>query len=112
MLSGPVGWGIGLGILGWLIGLCLVLFSGAEPRLNTGSNRALLLPLIVACGGGVLGLIIAKVMSRRERRRYRDKLRDGRILISAKLPEGPDRDHALSIFRQSGAEHIALQPQD
>jgi len=107
MLSGPVGWAIGLGILGWLLGLSLVLFSGGEPSENTGSLSGLLLPLVAACGGAVLGLVSAKVMARRERCRYRDKLRDGRILISAKIPEGPIREQAMSILRQSGAVQIA-----
>ena len=107
MLSGPVGWAIGLGILGWLLGLWLVLLSGAEGSGDTGGLRGLLLPLFAACGGAVLGLVSAQIMARRERRRYRDKLRDGRILISAKIPEGPIREQAMSIFRQFGAVQIA-----
>ncbi len=104
MLSGPVGWGVGAGVLGWLVGLYVIFLPDNAARWGEGMQQRILYSVLAAGMLGLVGIGVGMWMARVERRRYAAKLRDGRILITVTVADAESAEQVRSIFTEVGAQ--------
>lgn len=96
------------GALGWLASIGTLAIPGIGPFIAAGPiGSALSGATIGATISGLAGALVGLGISKFEARRYEDKIREGRILISAHALNNREKSRVTSIFKLEGAEDIA-----
>src|SRR5438093_5438273 len=104
--------GVGVGAaVGWFVGTAMLLLLASVNLPWTG--EALLMPLITALAGLVLGAVAGASggfcrprMSPNLARHYEEEVRQGRVLISVELDDAGNRDKVAAACIRSGGMDI------
>jgi hypothetical protein len=104
LMSGVVGWTMGLTLAGWLGGLLVVLLPDLATALATAP-----LPWTAAAStlGGITGAILGLAIAELESSRYNDRVRDDGVVIAVRTA---DRQEAIDIdrlFADSACDSLA-----
>ena len=96
------------GVLGWLVGIGALAIPGVGPFIAAGPIMAALGgSAIGAAAGGLTGALIGMGIPEYEAKRYEDRLKSGRVLISVHSENSDETKRAKEIFERAGAEDIA-----
>jgi hypothetical protein len=107
MLSGTLGWTMGLGVAGWFVGLTAMLITGVTFVPSLLLLTALSFAALCALAGALIGL----GFSAQRDRLYGERVRKhGVVLAVHDVPED-DIDRIDRILADSGAEQITHAPE-
>jgi hypothetical protein len=96
------------GVLGWLVGIGALAIPGVGPFIAAGPIMAALGgSAIGAAAGGLTGALIGMGIPEYEAKRYEERLKSGRVLISVHSENSDETKRAKEIFERAGAEDIA-----
>jgi hypothetical protein len=93
------------GLLGYLAGIGAITVPGFGPLLAAGPLVASLAG--AGAAGGLLAALAGLGLHEDDARRYEGRLREGGILLSVHCDDNGWVDRATSIFKETGAEHVA-----
>ncbi len=106
-IGGTVGLGAGA-VLGWLAGIGSLAIPGVGPFIAAGPIMGALSGAAVgAATGSLTGALIGVGIPEYEAKRYEEKIRGGRVLISVHTRNSDERDKAKDIFERTHAEDIS-----
>lgn len=105
--GGVAGMGVGAG-LGWLVGIGSLAIPGLGPFIAAG-------PIMAALGGaaiggatgGIIGALVGMGIPEVEAKRYDERVRGGRALVTVQAADIAELDRAREIFIRHGAEDIS-----
>lgn len=101
------------GVLGWLAGIGALAIPGIGPFVAAGPIMAALSGAAVGgAAGGLVGALVGMGIPEYEAKRYENRLREGRILISVHSDTAEETRRAKEIFKNAGAEDIATAGED
>ena len=96
------------GGLGWLAGIGALAIPGLGPLIAAGPIMAALTGAAVGgTVGGITGALIGMGIPEYEAKRYEDKVKGGRALISVHSEDATETSRAKDVFSEAGAEDIA-----
>jgi hypothetical protein len=101
------------GALGWLAGIGALAIPGVGPFVAAGPIMSALSGAAVgAATGGIVGALVGMGIPEYEAKRYENRLREGRILISVHADDSEEINRAREIFERSGAEDISTSSEE
>src|SRR5512138_1647664 len=93
------------GVLGWLVGIGSLAIPGLGPFIAAGPIMAALSGAAIgATAGGIVGALVGMGIPEYEAKRYENRLREGRILLSVHSENSDETKRAKEIFERAGAE--------
>jgi uncharacterized membrane protein len=92
------------GLAGLLAGAGALLIPGIGPIIAAGPLAGGLTGVVT---GGVAGGLIDYGIPEERGQHYEDKVREGRILVSARTDER-NADSAMEVFKENGAEEVEI----
>jgi hypothetical protein len=96
------------GALGWLAGIGTLAIPGVGPFIAAGPIMAALSGAAVgAAAGGLIGTLVGMGIPEYEAKRYQNRLKEGRVLISVHSENADASRRAKEIFKNGGAADIA-----
>jgi hypothetical protein len=96
------------GALGWLAGIGTLAIPGVGPLIAAGPIMALLAGAGAGGAlGGVAGALVGLGVPEYEAKRYEERVREGKILLSVHADNSDWRDKAKKIMESTGAEDIS-----
>ncbi|HYG34179.1 MAG TPA: DUF3341 domain-containing protein [Clostridia bacterium] len=105
--------GLAGGALGWLAGIGALAIPGIGPFVAAGPLVAALSGAAVgAAAGGIVGTLVGMGIPEYEAKRYEDRLREGRILLSVHSDNAEETRRAKDIFERAGAEDISTSREE
>jgi len=97
------------GALGWLVGIGALALPGIGPFVAAGPIMAALGGLAVgATVGGLTGGLVGMGIPEYEAKLYEGKIKEGKTLISVHSENSDEMHRAETIFKNEGAEDIAI----
>jgi uncharacterized protein (TIGR02271 family) len=105
--------GLAGGALGWLAGIGALAIPGLGPFIAAGPIvGALSGAAIGATAGGLIGTLVGMGIPEYEAKRYEDRLREGRILLSVHSDNAEETRRAKEIFQRDGGEDISTSREE
>ena len=91
------------GLTGLLAGAGALLIPGIGPIIAAGPLAGALTGLVT---GGIAGGLIDYGIPEKEGRRYQEEVSQGKLLVAVKVDDKNMSSHAVSIFRENGADDV------
>lgn len=108
-VTGVATGGVVGGALGLLAGIGALAIPGVGPLIAAGPLLAALSGAAAgAAVGGITGALIGMGIPELEAKRYENRIAEGNILISVHAETSEEVDRAKEIFKNAGAEDIAV----